>query len=833
MATQYRCGGDQRRDLVRAARDGGGQPLLNGIDYLEVGPDQTTLDVVFIHPLPGEADGVPGGAAPALTRENFRLTGGVRITGIRIDSASSAERTVTLEVDRPGDFSLYDLKLVASVTESEPPAGFDPQLAEVRFSFKIDCPTSLDCAPNDECAPEPRDEPLIDYLAKDYSSFRRLMLDRLSVVIPQWTERNPADVGVTLVELLAEAADRLSYYQDAVATEAYLGTARKRVSVRRHARLLDYPMHDGSNARAWVCLEVDGSGTGIALTPEGAGGNRRTRFLTRCVDQAVVNPTDLEDVLGRFAPTVFEPLHPATLYAAHNRIDLYTWGATECCLPRGATRATLLDDAAGRLLLRPGDVVIFEEVVHPTQPGADPDPSHRHAVRLTHVHPEATLDPTAVDPRAPGPAAIDPLTGELYVEIEWERTDDLPFPICISTIRDGVPISKVSVVRGNVVLADHGRTFAEEPLRIEQRANFATARLSRPEITRRVPFEPDAAARWPAAATITQEPRAARAAVSLRTDDAPEEIWAPSRDLLDSDEFGREMVVEMESDGTAQLRFGDGLLGRRPDGEFLATYRVGSGSEGNVGADSITHVVTDVAAIQRVWNPLPAIGGTEPEPLEQVRLYAPQAFRTQERAVTEEDYAAVARRHPDVQHAHATLRWTGSWHTMFVTVDRFGGRPVDDEFEELLRGFIARFQLAGHDVEIEPPRFVPLDIAFTVCVHADHFPATVRAELIDLFSTRDLGGGRRGFFHPDNLTFGQPLYLSQLVAAAMGVPGVRSVDVDDTAPKPNRFRRWGESAHGEIDAGVIEVGRLEIIRVDNDPNAMENGRIQFFLEGGR
>ena len=61
---------------------------------------------------------------------------------------------------------------------------------------------------------------------------------------------------MTLVELMAYSADYLSYYQDAVATEAYLGTARRRTSVRRHAKLLDYPMHDGGNARAWVTLQV-------------------------------------------------------------------------------------------------------------------------------------------------------------------------------------------------------------------------------------------------------------------------------------------------------------------------------------------------------------------------------------------------------------------------------------------------------------------------------------------------------------------------------------------------------------------------------------------------
>ena len=140
-----------------------------------------------------------------------------------------------------------------------PPAGIDPALAQVDFSFKVDCPSDFDCQPRRGLpARRRRPRPAIDYLAQDYASFRRLMLDRLSMLMPDWRERNPADLGVALVELLAFRGDELSYYQDAVATEAYLGTARRRVSVRRHARLVDYALHDGCNARAWVAFEADG-----------------------------------------------------------------------------------------------------------------------------------------------------------------------------------------------------------------------------------------------------------------------------------------------------------------------------------------------------------------------------------------------------------------------------------------------------------------------------------------------------------------------------------------------------------------------------------------------
>src|SRR6185436_19261624 len=122
-----------------------------------------------------------------------------------------------------------------------------------------------DCKPRPDCPPPQRSEPDINYLARDYASFRQLILDRLAVIMPDWRERHVPDIGVMLVEVLAYVADYLSYYQDAVATEAYLDTARQRISVRRHARLVDYVLHEGCNARAWVFVQVSSD---LPLEPE-------------------------------------------------------------------------------------------------------------------------------------------------------------------------------------------------------------------------------------------------------------------------------------------------------------------------------------------------------------------------------------------------------------------------------------------------------------------------------------------------------------------------------------------------------------------------------------
>ena len=243
---------------------------------------------------------------------------GLPAAGTEGDAGSPAARTAArssppveerrTQPDAPragacGTISTYTLRLVRSPTDPARPDGFDPLLSAVDFSFKVECPSDFDCKPERVCPPEVLPEPEIDYLAKDYASFRRLMLDRMSALMPDWRERNPADLGVALVEVLAYVADHLSYRQDAIATEAYLGTARRRVSVRRHARLVDYRMHDGCNGRTWLHVRLDEAnapGTGLRL-PQVDPTGLRTRFLTRCVDGNQVAAGDLHARAGAVA----------------------------------------------------------------------------------------------------------------------------------------------------------------------------------------------------------------------------------------------------------------------------------------------------------------------------------------------------------------------------------------------------------------------------------------------------------------------------------------------------------------------------------------------------
>ncbi|MEU4496751.1 putative baseplate assembly protein [Streptomyces sp. NPDC023998] len=1044
------CRTDGRRAKVRAAQ-------LGGVDAVEVGDDGLTLTVTFL----GKA---PHGLCP----ENVRIDGGRRITGIEaVDVSVEREEDPELDdrlyvtLDRTGDTSRYTLSVVDTDPYgrpgTEPFPGFDQRYFSAEFEFRPDCPTPFDCQDEQtDCPPTLKATPVIDYTARDYESIRRLILDRLALTTPDWVERNAADLGTTLVELLAHTGDLISYQQDAVATEAYLDTARRRVSVRRHVRLIDYPMHDGVNARAFVAVEtvreltlLPGSFRFAAVDVRTLGPRDRPDIGT------VIDDRDLAVLDERGSVEVFEPVvreEPLALRPEHNTIRFWTWSDEVCSLPRGATSATLRDEwadeecSARSLTLAPGDLLLIEEVLGARSgtPG-DADPAHRQALRLTSVTP-----------------AVDRLADQPLLEVTWAQEDALAFPVCLST-RGGPhcdPVEDVSVARGNVVLVDHGRslTFCDgtpetvtvpaapavlgscDPsgfgcwdrkegnatadlinARLEQtrsgrllsadqiRELFtvvgedATGRaglglelagrrrekvvpgtayaqaealqtllaqvvypgiaprfrpvLERSPVVQSVPFpqprdvsagqaerlaaipgrvrqrlvelwrsardndglsEPeiarltvlfglrvlerfelrrhpvralrellhrserllavklrrlqvltarsragallDAGIAWeiahtwgpeyaaglhpdepvlrgPAAALVP-DPRAALPAVTVIDGD---ETWTVQRDLLGSGPRERHFVGELEDDGRIALRFGDGRHGARPapGARLELHYRLGGGIAGNVGAEAINHLVLcrdpdasdagDPMPVAGVRNPLPAVGGTEPEPVEQVRQLAPLDLkRTRLRAVTAEDYAALASKLPGVQRAAAEIRWTGSVQEAHVAVDALGSGDPSPELLDSVAYALESHRRIGHDLLVGPARSVPLDIALAVCAAPGHQHGQILAELYRLLGSRPLSGGRLGFFHPDALTFGEPVRLSRLVAAAAAVQGVESVRV-------TRLRRlFHEDPLDDtaLEAGVLRLGPLEIARCDNDPDRPELGRLSIELGGG-
>jgi predicted phage baseplate assembly protein len=1072
----------------------------NGIDYLEVAwtPGSElppSLSLHLLKPL-----------TSTIGISNVLISGGESITGIAAASisAGSAPNILVIQTSKAGDFSSYTLRVVNSAQSAsedsfevtEVLAGFDPQLAEVSFSFRLACEPQFDCNPQvSGCPPSLPTPPPINYLAKDYGSFRTLILDRLNQLLPSWGATTEADLGIVLAELIAYKADLLSYQQDAVATEAYLETARSRISLRRHALLMDYHVHDGCNARAWMHLTVAGN-TGDAIFMD--------RTLTRFYTYAPGMPSSLavgagnEQAALAAGVQVFQPMQDATLYPEHNAMSFYTWGDANCCLPQGATEATLAGSFPN---LVPGAVLIFAEVIGPqTGNPADADLRHRCAVRLTQVTTRNAAGAPLVDPlfdTAGNPMTSPTQTPQPVTEIQWSQDDALTLPVCLSSTylspENGALTTavNVSVAYGNVVLADHGLSIAEvtpstvpepslfypsssaadrcsptapaplpvrfrptleyspltqavplpltgspvtpgvvllsgtapvsltdsngftalriqaanpanwpalfgvivkqnattstnfdlavvydppnpavgvtAPVVLEQftnltftttAANYVVTQINTASrliqipsgytppstapagysstVTRLSPtgavnlqdtssspvtfltVEANAPAGWPAyigvlaqsaarqpaccaavrptfslevvydpptggqgvtlpvtlenlapssqpavagsfspgsqliaVETFAEAPNLSLSAYDLthvNAGDAVPEIclcgtydgvtspWTPQQDLLGNDASDQVFVVETDSDGTSTLRFAtpaDANSSETTNGmvppagtSFLAGYRVGNGTAGNVGAESLIYLAASDARIQSCKNPMPAAGGTDPETDDQIRRRAPQAYLAQERSVTMADYENAAEGNPQVDQAVASLRWTGSWYSVFVAVEPSGGGNLTPSLQKSLLKSVNASRLAGQDLKLESPQYVLLAITLQVCVASDYFQSDVEEALLQVLGNRMLPNGQKGIFFPDNFTFGQTVYLSPVYAAARSVPGVVQVTATQFQPQDVNTSKF-------LQAGEIKLSSLQIARLDNDPSLPDHGQLTLVMQGGK
>jgi hypothetical protein len=826
----YFCSQKNRRALVLQSA------TLNGIDYLEViGPTGSGQQLAVTL--------LKDARAVSLTPNNILITGGApgQVVSV-LPGTADAPFVVTVNLNASGDFSPYQLALVAGPGVTDPPDGFDPQLSTVGFSFKAGCPTPADCLPDNCCASPPQAAPDINYMAKDYGGFRQVMLDRLSVLLPTWTETHAADLGVAMVETLAYAADHLSYQQDAVSTEAYLGTARSRISLRRHAKLVDYTIGEGCNSRVWVALTTTQDNVAVPSS---------TTFYVQQPNVPVSvrwNDPKAQQLSSSTQP-IFSSLQACTLFVEQNSMDFYTWGDGDCCLSQGATEATLVNNLH---TLTPGDILLFEEVLGPgTGDAADANPANRCTVLLTDI---VTQD-------YKGNPLVDPLNNQPITRITWADDDALPFPLCISSTSDAahgsIPVNGVSVAHGNIIPADHGIFIDSEALQPVPAAPLAppagsgctcdsTASVPAP-VPRYHPelanspltFAPSFYGFGPApkgllssSAFLSPDPVSASPQISLISSDGAS--WTPLTDLLSSDDSDTVFVAEIESDGTAFLRFGDNQYGQAPDAglNFIASYRVGNGSTGNIGRDSLGHVLLgpDFASppgiISAVRNPLPAAGGIDPEDMNHIVQYAPFSYESQVRCVTEDDYGNAAAQLSTTREARGTLRWTGSWYTAFVSIDP--NATITTTVVKDTTSSLNLLRMMGTDLEVEGATIVGLRIEMEICVDPDHFQGDVYNALLHVFVTGNLCSGESGLLNAANFTFGETVYASPLIAAAQAVEGVLSaafivftrMDVTDG------------SVNG-ITQGYLTMGRLEIPRCDNDPNHLDHGIFVLHMDGGK
>ena len=766
---------DRAKDLLALG-------TLSGIDFVEIAdPSETTLVVHFM----------TGGVALQNQIQSVTISGGETIPTVAVLPIAPADwgtdaannTTLTLRVLAPGDFSTYVLTIKSPL--------IDEYYDHVPFSFKALCPRDIDCeTPPVVCPTDAVDVPPIDYLAKDFLSFRKALSDFSALRYPAWQERSEADFGVMFMEALCAVADDLSYQQDRLAAQAYLDSATERRSVVRHARLVDYEPRPATSSRVllrfWVTAGPIPAGLLVtATTADGA----RIEFETG---------TGLADTTD----------YPVRV--EWNEMSPWWWDDGETCLRQGATELWI-DGGNATLQLGPGLSLLLE--TPPKEPGNPPTRQLVTIVSATSEH--------------------DGVYGEDVTHVVFREPITHHHDYTLGTH-----------FYANLVPATQGRRYTEGFAIDTAPAGGARALVrTGPNRTTQYLYP----LRNAPLAYLLDGLGGALPEVRLMRTDVPTR-WQWIRTLLDAEQFPEHPVFTLDpmryspvgdvaadgersfdydgSDG-AIVRFGDGTFGDVPEpgATFVLDYRVGGGAIGNVAADSITNIdPTSLLATRAdaVTNPFAAAGGADAEPDETVRRLAPQAFRAKQfRAVRPEDYAAAAETLPWVERAGTTFRWTGSWLTVFTAVDPLASEiPSDPETREAI-ALLNRYRMTGYESYVLPPRYASLDLRVTVCARPDVFCGDVEAAL-----RATLGSGEGGFFHHDQFVFGQPLEKSRLEAAiqrSYGVDGVLEI----------RFRRRGVTNGFVPMRERVTVASNEIVRADGDPSRPDAGSVTIVVRGGK
>jgi hypothetical protein len=816
-----------REERARNLAAGG----LNGFRLLFVrlepaaAPTHALLDVEF-HTTNELANVIAavGGGTPA--HSVFPLSGGTRLRAgaaagqVRVDQvlAGTQPNQLRLRVQPIGDYSTYLLSINF--------ANFDPLLAEIPFKFRPAC-FNLNCAQDERLPPLPP-LPDIDYLAKDFDSFKHTLICAMQQRVPGWMPTSEADLDQVLIDLIAADADELSDFQDRTLNEAYLVSARKRVSLARHARLMDYHIHQGNQASTWLAAEVS------APTP--LPGGLATGFTAWTGESW--KDADSQIFVASEA-LACEPLL--------NRLSLYSWGDAVTALESGSTSA----DLALPPPLNPAnnaDAVTLRNLLN-----AAP----RRLLIQQHLNPH-TGTANGLDPRARqllhlldnAEAVFDPMAAQWCVRVSWRDDDRLTRRYCFITRCDlAPPLHDVSLFHGNMLAISHGR-----PFRTVFRAPGSPLAATDPAaVLHKDEAHYESTESWGVLAELPSAPIAYRQTPpdgitpphsTLEMDVAGFATpWQEQSDLIESQDDNEHFIVETDEYRRSRLRLGNGRNGRAlPEAaSFTCHYQVGTGIDGNIGADSI--IAFDRAAhpnLVRIWNPFDATDGREPELPSRIIRRVPEAFRARQlRAVTLEDYARRAEEIAGVAHARASYAWTGSWRTVRVAIDPRGDDQLGEPLRQQIVSHLEAVRLIGEDLEVRPARYVPLDIFIRVCAHPDYWPEHLRRQLELEFSDGHTLDGRTGLFHPDNWTFGQPLHASQLIGRALSVQGVGRVLLVSIR------RLHGLSGPslstvivtpGDVSADVVEklaVRDFEIIQVANDPSRLETGRLNFEILGGR
>jgi Baseplate J-like protein len=243
-----------------------------------------------------------------------------------------------------------------------------------------------------------------------------------------------------------------------------------------------------------------------------------------------------------------------------------------------------------------------------------------------------------------------------------------------------------------------------------------------------------------------------------------------------------------------------------PNREIRLWYRYGGGLEGNVGADTLKSLKTQISGV-KVTNSRPAVGGREAESLENALIRGPQLLHSLQRAVTARDYELVAlyssravARAKAITKAAAWLYATpGTVEVILVpflpqneqasgrvTANALKQRETDEARAQIQTALDQRRPL-GTICQVKWANYKKVSATLKVVVRPEEDPSTIKQRVLERLHQTICPLPTR--YNSTGWQFGQALRSSHIYDIALAEPGVRWVDnvrlVVDDVPEKN------------------------------------------------
>jgi predicted phage baseplate assembly protein len=218
-------------------------------------------------------------------------------------------------------------------------------------------------------------------------------------------------------------------------------------------------------------------------------------------------------------------------------------------------------------------------------------------------------------------------------------------------------------------------------------------------------------------------------------------------------------MVRTDKDGAATITF---PLLPTGQGNVVANYRFGAGAAAPP-AGAVRQIARPVPGLVSASNPLPAFGGQDAEAPNRIRRYAPASALQLGRAVSLADMEAIAAGTPGVRAARANWTWGKTMQRPGARIVYVGDAALGTQIAQALRGCTD----PATPMEVVGATIVPVTLALQVTIDPDYVAADVLAALSSVYAA-DLDG----MLVPEQLGIGQPVFRSQLVAAALAVSGI-------------------------------------------------------------